>query len=184
MNSRYNDLLPAKETNQPIAKLHLLDVTISHPPPSLPTGLNERLIDSKILAIFLDRSHITSMTEKYHGKMTSSATQTDTITTITEIRNYALIPITIDHLGRILLVGMPDTQFPPPKPPWNKSADLSETNEFTFKAYSGRYTFATNSPQHLAFFCWLTDGDDHSFFLFPSWRTTKSSLANPTQISL
>ena len=80
-----------------------------------------------------------------------SGTKTDTIATITK-RNYALIPITNDHfLGRLgytvhRFLGMPDTQFPPTKPPWNKPAGLSsKTNEFAFKAY----TFATNSLHHL-----------------------------------
>ena len=60
------------------------------------------------------------------------ATQTDTITKITE-RECALIPITIDHLGRLgytahEFLGMPDTtQFRPTKPPWNEPADLSRT---------------------------------------------------------
>jgi hypothetical protein len=68
------------------------------------------------------------MKEKYQGKTTSSATQIDTITTITE-HNYALIPITIDHLGRLgytahEFLGMPEKQFPPTKPPWNKPMDL------------------------------------------------------------
>ena len=54
------------------------------------------------------------MKEKYQGKVTPSATQTDKILTITEI-NYALISsITIDHLGRLgytahEFLGMPVT---------------------------------------------------------------------------
>jgi hypothetical protein len=89
------------------------------------------------------------MKERYQGKTTSSATQTDTIATITE-RIYTFIPITISHMGRLgytahEFLGMPETQFPPTKPPWNKPTDLSKTNEFAFKAY----TFGTNSPQHL-----------------------------------
>jgi hypothetical protein len=40
---------------------------------------------------------------------------------------------------------MPPTTFPPTKPPWNKPADISTTNEFSFKAY----TFAATSPQNL-----------------------------------
>jgi hypothetical protein len=57
----------------------------------------------------------------YQGRTTSSATQTDTIATITE-RNYALIPFTIDQLGRLgytahEFLGMPETYFPPTKPP-------------------------------------------------------------------
>jgi hypothetical protein len=141
---------PTKQTNQPVTKLQLLDITIPHPPSlTVPPGFNERLIDLKHLAIFADRSHLKSMKEKYQGKNTSSATQIDTIATITE-RNYALIPMTIDHLGRLgysahEFLGMPDTIFPPSKPPWNKTSDLSTTNEFAYKAY----TFATNSPQRL-----------------------------------
>jgi hypothetical protein len=139
---------PAKQTNHPIAKLQLFDVSTPHPP-SAPDGLNERLINLKNLASRADRSHLTSMKEKHQGKTTSSATQTDTIATITK-RNCALVPITIDHLGRLgctahEFLGTPATQFPPTKPPWNKPADLSTTNEFAFKAC----TFATNSPQHL-----------------------------------
>jgi hypothetical protein len=71
------------------------------------------------------------------------------IATITE-RNYALIPFTIDQLGRLghtahEFLGMPETMFPPTKPPRNKTTDLSRTNQFAYKAY----TFASNSPQHL-----------------------------------
>ena len=115
-----------------------MDVTIPHPP-RVATGLNEPLINLKPLAIFADQSHITSVKEKKHGgKRTSSATQTDTIATITK-RNYILIPITTDHLGRLgytahKFVGMSDTQFPLTKPPWNKPADISRTNKFAFKA--------------------------------------------------
>ena len=142
---------PAKQTDHPIAKLQLLDITIPHPPSLTvpPHGLNERLINPEHLAIFADRSHLASMKDKYQGKTTSSATQTDTIATITE-RNYALIPFTIDQMGRLgysahEFLGMPVTHFPPTKPPWNKPTDLSTTNEFAYKAY----TFANNSPQHL-----------------------------------
>jgi hypothetical protein len=142
---------PTKQTNQPIAKLQLLDITIPHPPSlTVPQhGLNERLINPENLALFADRSHLASMKDKYQGKTTSSATQTETIATITE-RNYALIPFTIDHLGRLgysahEFLGMPTTPFPPTKPPWNKTTDLSRTNEFAYKAY----TFANKSPQHL-----------------------------------
>ena len=106
------------------------------------------LLDLKILVISANRSHITSMKEKYQSKTMSSATQTDTIATITE-RNYVLT-IVIDHLGRLEytaheFLGMPDAQFPPTKPPWNKPANLSKTNKFAFEAYM----FATNLPHHL-----------------------------------
>ena len=48
--------------------------------------------------------------------------------------NYTLIPITMDHLGRLgytahEFLGMPDRQNPPTKPPWYKPANLSKTNE-------------------------------------------------------
>jgi hypothetical protein len=142
---------PAKQTNQPVAKLQLLDIATPHPPSLTvsPHGLDERLINLKTLALFADRSHIASMKEKYQGKTTTSATQIDTIATITE-RNYALIPFTIDQLGRLgytahEFLGMRETIFPPTKPPWNKTTDLSRTNEFAYEAY----TFASNSPQHL-----------------------------------
>jgi hypothetical protein len=142
---------PAKQTNQPVTKLQLLDIAAPHPPSQMipPHGLDERLINLKTLALFADRSHIASMKEKYQGKTTTSATQIDTIATITE-RNCALIPFTIDQLGRLghtphEFLGMPDTAFPPTKPPWNKTTDLSRTNEFACKAC----TFASNSPQHL-----------------------------------
>ena len=73
----------AKQMNQPIAKLQLLDATIPHPP-SVPTGPNECLINLKTLAIFADKlSHITSTKEKYQGKTTPSGTQT-TIAAITK----------------------------------------------------------------------------------------------------
>jgi hypothetical protein len=89
------------------------------------------------------------MKEKCQGKTTTSATQIDTIATITE-RNCALIPFAIDQLGRLghaahEFLGMPETAFPPTKPPWNKRTDLSRTNEFACEAC----TFASNSPQHL-----------------------------------
>jgi hypothetical protein len=89
------------------------------------------------------------MKEKHQGKTTMSATQIDTIATITE-RNSALIPFTIDQLGRLgctahEFLGMPETAFPPTKLPWNKTTDLSRTNEFAYEAH----TFASNSPQHL-----------------------------------
>jgi hypothetical protein len=142
---------PTKQTNQPVVKLQLLDITIPHPPslPVPPIGNNERLIDPKNLALYADRSHIASMKDKYQGRTTSSSTQTDTIATITEC-NYALIPFTIDQLGRLgytahEFLGMPDTYFPPTKPPWKKPTDLSRTNEYAYTAY----TFAANSPQHL-----------------------------------
>jgi hypothetical protein len=142
---------PARQTNQPVTKLQLLDITMPHPPSQTvpPHGLDERLINLKTLALFADRSHIASMKEKYQGKTTTSATQIDTIATITE-RNYALIPFTIDQLGRLgctahEFLGMPETIFPSTKPPWNKTTDLSRTNEFAYKAC----TFASNSPRHL-----------------------------------
>ena len=78
--------------------------------------------------------------------MTSSATQTGTIATITK-RNYTPIPITIVHQGRLgytAHLGMADTQFPRTKPPWNKPANRSRMNDFAFKVY----IFVTNSPQH------------------------------------
>jgi hypothetical protein len=55
----------------------------------------------------------------------------------------------MDQLGRLgytahEILGMPDTQFPPTKPPWNKPTNLSRKNEFAYKAY----TFATSSTQH------------------------------------
>ena len=176
---------PAKQTGKPTAKLQLLDITIPHPPSlPVPPGLNERLINPKTLAFFADRSHLTSMKEKYQGKTTSSATQTDTIATITE-RNYALIPITIDHLGRLgytahEFLGMPETHFPPTKPPWNKPSDLSRTNEFAYPAY----TFAANSPQHLlhgvnAFWRELstdTYGDTHHTTTPSTWFQQTVSL--------
>jgi hypothetical protein len=89
------------------------------------------------------------MKDKYMGRTTSTSTQAGTIATITE-RNYALIPITVNHLGRLgysaqEFLGLPDTCFPSSKPPWNKPSDLSTTNEFAYKAY----TFAATSPQHL-----------------------------------
>jgi hypothetical protein len=141
---------PARQTNQPVAKLQLLDVATPHPPSQTapPHGLDEHLINLKTLALFVDRSHIASMKEKHQGKTTTSATQIDTIATITK-RNCALIPFTIDQLGRLRhtaheFLGMPETAFPPTKPPWNKTTDLSRTNEFAHKAR----TFASNSPQH------------------------------------
>jgi hypothetical protein len=140
---------PAKQTNQPVAKLQLLDIAVPHPPSltAPPHGFDER--DLKTLAFFADRSHIASMKEKHQGKTTTSATQIDTIATITK-RNYALIPFTIGQLGRLgctahEFLGMPETAFPPTKPPWNKTTDPSRTNEFAYKAC----TFASNSPQYL-----------------------------------
>jgi hypothetical protein len=82
---------PAKQTNQPVAKLQLLDIAMLPHPPSLtapPHGLDKRLINLKTLVFFADRSHIASMKEKCQGKTTTSATQIDTIATITE-PNYA-----------------------------------------------------------------------------------------------
>jgi hypothetical protein len=89
---------PAKQTNQPVTKLQLLDITVPHPPSltAPPHGLDERLINLKTLAFFADRSRIASMKEKCQGKTTTSATQIDTIATITE-RNYAVIPFTRMH---------------------------------------------------------------------------------------
>ena len=100
------------------------------------------------------------MKEKYQGRVTSSATPTDTIATITE-RNYALIPIQIDqHLGKLgytahKFFGIPDTQFPPTKPPWNQPANISRTNKFAFKAN----IFATNSRQHF-YTAWKPRGEN------------------------
>ena len=89
------------------------------------------------------------MKKKRQGKTTSSATQADAIATITK-QNHALIPITIDHSGKLRhatheFLGMPDTRCPPTKPPWNKPADPSKTNEFAFEARA----LATHSPQDL-----------------------------------
>jgi hypothetical protein len=72
----------------------------------MPAGLNERLINLMMnLAIFADRSrthHVhESMKEKCQGKTTSSATQTDAIAAAITKRNRVLIPITIDHSGRL-----------------------------------------------------------------------------------
>jgi len=141
---------PAKQTKTPATILQLLDVTIPHPQNlTTPNGLDERLIDLKNLAEIADRSHLKAIRDKYQGKTTTTATHTDTIATITE-RNYALIPFTIDHLGRLgytahQFLGMPDVIFPPTPPNWNKPSDVSTTNEFSFKAYK----FAETSPQGL-----------------------------------
>jgi hypothetical protein len=177
---------PAKQTNQPVAKLQLLDITMPHPPSLTvpPHGLDERLINLKTLAFFADRSHIASMKEKHQGKTTTSATQIDTIATITE-RNYALIPFTIDQLGRLghtahEFLGMPETTFPPTKLPWNKTTDLSRTNEFAYKAH----TFASNSPQHLLHgvnATWRelstdTHGDTHHVTTPSTWFQQTASL--------
>jgi hypothetical protein len=124
------------------------------------------------------------MKEKHQGKTTTSATQIDTIATITE-RNCALIPFTIDQLGRLgctahEFLGMPETMFPPTKPPWNKTTDLSRTNEFAHKAC----TFASNSPQHLLHgvnAMWRelsadTHGDTHHTTTPSTWFQQTASL--------
>jgi hypothetical protein len=89
----------------------------------VPSGFNEPLINLEHLAIFADRSHLTSsmLREKYtSNKTTSSATQTDTIATVTE-RDYALLQVTVDRLGRLGytvqgFLGLLDTFFPASKP--------------------------------------------------------------------
>jgi hypothetical protein len=107
-------------------------VTITHPSPlGTPPGFDESLIDFENLASMADRSHLKSIGDKYQGRTTSSATQLDTIATIVE-RKYALIPFTIDHLGR--------------EPLWTKPTDRSSTtNEYSFKVFK----FAQTSPQNL-----------------------------------
>jgi hypothetical protein len=141
---------PTKHTNDPTAKLHLIDVTITHTPPlETPPGFNENLIDLENLASIANRSHLKSIRDKYQGRTTSSATQLDAIATIVE-QNYALIPFTIDHLGRLgftahKFLGMPTPIFPPTEPPWMKPTDISTTNEYSFKAFK----FAQTSPQNL-----------------------------------
>jgi hypothetical protein len=139
-----------QKSNGPVTKLQLLDVTITHPPPlDAPPGFNESLIDLENLVLIADRSHLKSIRDKYQGKRTTSATQLDTIATIVE-QNYALIPFTIDHLGRLgytahTFLGMPELIFPPSEPPWKKPTDISTTNEYSFKAFQ----FAQTSPQNL-----------------------------------
>jgi hypothetical protein len=61
---------PAKQTNQPVAKLQLLDIAMPHPPSltAPPHGLDERLINMKTLASFADRSHIASIEENTKEK--------------------------------------------------------------------------------------------------------------------
>jgi hypothetical protein len=59
-----------------------------HTPPPITNGIpswTRRTSDQlETLALFADRSHIASMKEKHQGKTTTSATQIDTIATITE----------------------------------------------------------------------------------------------------
>jgi hypothetical protein len=73
---------------------------------------------------------------------------------------------------------MPETTFPPTKPPWNKTTDLSRTNEFACKA------FASNSPQHLLHgvnATWRepstdTHGDTHHTTTPSTWFQQTASL--------
>jgi hypothetical protein len=75
---------------------------------------------------------------------------------------------------------MPETTFPPTKPPWNKTTDLSRTNEFPYKAC----TFASNSPQHLLHgvnATWRelstdTHGDTHHATTPSTWFQQTASL--------
>jgi hypothetical protein len=94
---------PAKQTNAPVTNLQLLDVTIPHPPQSLTAasaGLDESLTDPKTIAELAGRSHLKAMRDKHQGSTTSAATQLDVIATIIE-QNYALIPFTVNPLGRL-----------------------------------------------------------------------------------
>ena len=109
-----------KLMNQPINQLlqllQLLDVTIPHPP-SEPTGWTQWACDQ----LENPRNICRQM---------SSVTKPCTIATITK-RRYALIPITLDHLGRLGYIAhefliMPGTQFPSTKPSWNKQTNPSK----------------------------------------------------------
>lgn len=102
-------------------------------------GLEERIFDPETIAALADRSHLTALRDKYQGTTTSTATQLDVIVTITN-RNYALIPFSVDHLGRLgytvhRFLGLPVPIFLPTKPPWDKPSDLSSTDEFFRKAH-------------------------------------------------